>query len=78
MVLIVYKHFQNNGQRRKQSCVLKIPQTFKPVGVKSKSHYFLFDKTSESSMTRNTIVIKYIRGKYFETNCWIRQILGLK
>lgn len=40
------------------------------VRYRSKSH-FLFDKTSDSSLTRNVIEIKYILGKHSEINCWI-------
>lgn len=50
--------------------MLERPQTSKPVRFRSKSH-FSFDKTSESSLTRNVIEIKYIHGKHFETNCWM-------
>lgn len=39
---------------------------------------FLCDKTSESSLTRNIIAIKYVCGKHSETNCWIWTDSGVK
>lgn len=54
---------------KKQCSILERPQTFELVRLRSKSD-FLFDKTLESSLTRNVTEIKYIHGKHFETNCW--------